>query len=58
MDVIKMAMITVVGVGLEAGQLTFNAAHVLKSGAQVILHTGHIGQRIDKVGVLAAQTHL
>jgi len=38
-----MAMITVVGVGLEAGQLTFNAAHVLKSGAQVILHTGHIG---------------
>ena len=38
-----MGTITVVGVGLEAGQLTFEAARALKSGAQVILHTGRIG---------------
>ena len=43
MDVIYMGTITVVGVGLEAGQLTFEAARALKSGAQVILHTGRIG---------------
>ena len=43
MDVILMATITVVGVGLEAGQLTLAAAEVLKSGAQVILHTARIG---------------
>lgn len=38
-----MATITVVGVGLEAEQLTFAAAQALKAGARVILHTGHIG---------------
>lgn len=38
-----MAKITIVGVGLEMGQLTFDAANALKSGAQVILHTEHIG---------------
>ena len=38
-----MATITVVGVGLEANQLTLAAAEALKSGARVILHTGRIG---------------
>ena len=38
-----MAMITAVGVGLEANQLTLAAAELLKSGARVILHTGRIG---------------
>lgn len=38
-----MGKITVVGVGLEIGQLTFAAAELLKSGAQVILHTEQIG---------------
>ena len=38
-----MNRITVVGVGLEVGQLTFAAAEALKSGARVILHTGRIG---------------
>ena len=36
-------MITVVGVGLEAEQLTLAAAKILKSGAKVILHTARIG---------------
>ena len=36
-------MITAVGVGLEANQLTLAAAEILKSGAKVILHTGRIG---------------
>lgn len=35
--------ITVLGVGLEAEQLTFAAADALKLGARVILHTGRIG---------------
>ena len=39
----NMNRITVVGVGLEVGQLTFAAAEALKSGARVILHTGRIG---------------
>ncbi len=38
-----MAAIAVVGVGLEAKQLTLEAAELLKSGARVILHTGRIG---------------
>ena len=38
-----MSMITAVGVGLEAGQLTLGAAKLLKSGAKVILHTARIG---------------
>lgn len=38
-----MAKITVVGVGLEAEQLTFAAARALKSGARVLLHTGRVG---------------
>ena len=38
-----MSTITVVGVGLEADQLTLAAAELLKSGARVILHTGRIG---------------
>ena len=38
-----MAMITAVGVGLEAEQLTLAAAKLLKSGAKVILHTAQIG---------------
>lgn len=43
MDVIDMGKITLVGVGLELGQMTFAAAQALKSGAQVILHTERIG---------------
>ena len=39
----NMNRITVVGVGLEADQLTFAAAEALKSGARVILHTARIG---------------
>lgn len=39
----KMGKITIIGVGLEAGQLTFEAARLLKSGAQLILHTERIG---------------
>lgn len=38
-----MNKITVVGVGLERGQLTLDAAEALASGARVILHTGRIG---------------
>lgn len=38
-----MARITVVGVGLEAEQLTLEAAGLLRSGARVMLHTGRIG---------------
>ena len=38
-----MGKITIVGVGLEADQLTFAAADALKGNAQVLLHTGHIG---------------
>lgn len=38
-----MNRITVVGVGLEAGQLTFDAAQALTGGDRVILHTQRIG---------------
>ena len=38
-----MNRITVVGVGLEVGQLTFAAAEALTGGARVILHTDRIG---------------
>ena len=38
-----MNRITVVGVGLEVGQLTFAAAEAFTGGARVILHTGRIG---------------
>lgn len=38
-----MNRITVVGVGLEASQLTFAAAEALTGGARVILHTERIG---------------
>ena len=38
-----MNRITVVGVGLEIGQLTFAAAEALTGGARVILHTDRIG---------------
>ena len=38
-----MAKITIVGVGLEADQLTFAAADALRGDVQVLLHTGHIG---------------
>lgn len=37
-----MSAITAVGVGLEREQLTLAAVDVLKSGAQVVLHTGQI----------------
>ena len=39
----NMGMITIVGVGLEAGQLTLDATRALSGGAQVLLHTGRIG---------------
>ena len=39
----NMNRITVVGVGLEIGQLTFAAAEALTGGARVILHTDRIG---------------
>lgn len=39
----NMNRITVVGVGLEAGQLTFDAAQALTGGDRVILHTQRIG---------------
>lgn len=38
-----MKHITLVGAGLEAGQLTLDAIDALQSGARVILHTGRIG---------------
>lgn len=38
-----MGKITVVGHGYEAGQLTLEAAELLKSGAKVILHTERCG---------------
>lgn len=38
-----MGHLTIVGVGLEAGNLTFAAAEHLQSGAKVILHTDRIG---------------
>lgn len=38
-----MKQITVIGVGLEKGQLTLDAAEALASEARVILHTGRIG---------------
>ena len=38
-----MKKITVIGVGLETGQLTLDAVEALTSGARVILHTGRIG---------------
>lgn len=38
-----MKQITVIGVGLEKGQLTLDAVEALTGGARVILHTGHIG---------------
>lgn len=38
-----MKQITVIGVGLERGQLTLDAVEALCSEARVILHTGHIG---------------
>lgn len=38
-----MGMIYVLGVGLEAGDLTMNAAELLSSGAHVALHTERIG---------------
>lgn len=38
-----MAVLTVVGVGLEIQQLSFGAADALLSGARVILHTERIG---------------
>ena len=38
-----MGKITIVGLGLEAGQLTLDAVNALQSGAQVLLHTGRIG---------------
>ena len=39
----NMNRITVVGVGLEVGQLTFAAAEALTGGARVILHTDRFG---------------
>ncbi|MBQ8507047.1 MAG: nucleoside triphosphate pyrophosphohydrolase [Clostridia bacterium] len=38
-----MGQIQVIGVGLEAGDLTLKAAEALKSGARVVLHTERIG---------------
>ena len=38
-----MKKITVIGVGLETGQLTLDAVEALTSSARVILHTGRIG---------------
>ena len=38
-----MGKITIAGVGLEAGDLTFAAADALSSGAKLILHTERIG---------------
>lgn len=38
-----MKQITVIGVGLEKGQLTLDAVEALNCGARVILHTGRIG---------------
>lgn len=38
-----MGKIIVVGVGYEIGQLTLDAIDALRSGAQVILHTGRCG---------------
>lgn len=38
-----MKKITVIGLGLEKGQLTLDAVEALASGARVILHTGRIG---------------
>ena len=38
-----MGLIQVIGVGLEAGDLTLKAADLLRSGAKVILHTERIG---------------
>lgn len=38
-----MGTITIVGLGYEEKQLTFEAAELLKSGARVILHTGRCG---------------
>lgn len=38
-----MKQITVVGVGLEIGQLTLDAVEALSSSARVVLHTGRIG---------------
>lgn len=38
-----MGRITILGVGLEAKNLTLEAAEILKSGARIILHTDRIG---------------
>ncbi len=38
-----MGGITIVGTGWDKGQLTLQAAEILKSGARVILHTDHCG---------------
>ena len=38
-----MGKITVVGVGLETGDLTFAAADALSAGAKIVLHTERIG---------------
>lgn len=38
-----MGRLTIVGTGLEIGNLTFAAAELLQSGAKVILHTDRIG---------------
>ena len=40
-----MGTITIVGLGYEEKQLTFEAAELLKSGARVILHTGAAAAR-------------
>lgn len=48
-----MSAITVVGVGLERGQLTLDAAQLLSSGARVVLHTGRIAcaQWLEEQGI-------
>ncbi len=38
-----MGRITVIGTGFEAGQLTLEAAELLRSGRRIILHTGRCG---------------
>ena len=38
-----MSCITVIGHGYEAGQLTLEAAELLKSGRRIILHTERCG---------------
>ena len=38
-----MGLIQVIGVGLEAGDLTLKAAEALRSGVRIVLHTEHIG---------------